>query len=266
MLILLLSCSTSHAGADPELIGTHCKWPETAVMSCTWEGGLERSSLCIARGEGLVFRTGPEGTPSLTIGPTPRHWQVKEGAVSFKGPEGTVELGVEGAGTWVNVNGIRRSCLQDAEPYLWNLERLQGQLDPVASTPLDQSCGKPTVLLSQYPFETLQTDYCELCGDHDDSACVLDWPTNDVPSCFLYDGLRNGLYARYGYAFSTPEWQAWIADADWYTANPDYDETKLSPVARANGKHLKSLAVEAKACSPVEDKAQDMELYKATAL
>jgi hypothetical protein len=264
---LLWSCTTSYAGADPELIGTHCKWPETAVMSCTWEGGEERSSLCLARGEGVVFRTGPEGAESLTVGPTPRHWQFEGGAqVTYKDHDNTVQIGSSGTETWVNVNGIQRNCMQDEEPFIWKLERLEGQLDPVASTSLEESCGNPTVLLSQYPYETLQKDYCSLCGDHDEFACVQGWPTNDVPSCFLYDGMRNGLYARYGYAFSTPEWQAWIGEADWYTANPDYDEAKLSPVARANGKHLKSLAVAGETCSPVTDKPSDMQLYKAAGL
>lgn len=90
-------------------------------------------------------------------------------------------------------------------------------------------------LLAQYSFDELANGgYCKLCAGTDQHACEMDWPTNDVPSCELWDQMRNGIYAYYGRPFETDKWKAYFAKKSWYVADPGFTDARLSPVAQKN--------------------------------
>lgn len=98
-------------------------------------------------------------------------------------------------------------------------------------------------LLTQYSFEDLAGGtYCKVCKAEDEMACEMDWPTNDVPSCALWDELRNGIYAYYGRPFETDRWKQHFAKLSWYRADPSFTDDRLSAVARANVALLKQRA------------------------
>jgi len=46
--------------------------------------------------------------------------------------------------------------------------------------------------------------------------------------------LRNEIYARHGYRFKTPYLAEWFSSEEWYTVRPDFEESDLTPIDRAN--------------------------------
>lgn len=106
-------------------------------------------------------------------------------------------------------------------------------------------------LLVKYDFAYIQANKCELCGKVDESFCVMDWPTNDVPSCSLYDEMRNSIYAWYGRPFETPKWKDHFAKVSWYKVNPAYSDALLSPEAKRNVLLLKDMAEKSTGCMKV---------------
>lgn len=95
-------------------------------------------------------------------------------------------------------------------------------------------CTPDCRLLTAYTFDEVTANYCTLCGAHDEMACELDWPTNDVPSCEIWDYYRNCIYATYGRTFEKDQWKQAFGSQPWYRPDPGYSDAKLSPVAKAN--------------------------------
>ncbi len=111
-----------------------------------------------------------------------------------------------------------------------------------------ETCADACALLTRFPWDQLVTDACKLCEEHDDTFCTLDFPFSDVPSCEAYDELRNCIYARFGYVFSSPRWQKRFEKAPWYKPDPAFTEAKLPPVAKANVEKLKQLKAAKHGC------------------
>ncbi len=95
-------------------------------------------------------------------------------------------------------------------------------------------CTPDCRLLTAYTFDEVIEHYCTLCGAHDEMACQLDWPTNDVPSCEIWDYYRNCIYATYGRPFEKEQWKQAFGSQPWYTPDPGYTDAKLSPTAKIN--------------------------------
>ena len=95
-------------------------------------------------------------------------------------------------------------------------------------------CTPDCRLLTAYTFDEVIEHYCTLCGAHDDMACTLDWPTNDVPSCEIWDYYRNCIYATYGRPFEKEQWKQAFGSQPWYHPDPRYSDAKLSPTAKIN--------------------------------
>ena len=111
-------------------------------------------------------------------------------------------------------------------------------------------CADNAILLTQHSYESLRAGgYCKLCKKFDESACELDWPFSDVPSCKAYDEMRNGIFAYYGRTFEKEEWRAFFAAKPWYKPDSAFTEARLSPVARTNVAFLKRAADEKIACA-----------------
>lgn len=92
-------------------------------------------------------------------------------------------------------------------------------------------------LLVRFDFDAMSKDHtivCEVCGKEDDRFCELDWPSSDVPTCEVYDTLRNGIFAAYGRPFKNPKWKKLFAAEPWYKENTKYDDALLSVVAKRN--------------------------------
>lgn len=53
-------------------------------------------------------------------------------------------------------------------------------------------------------------------------------------NCFDLEIMRNEIYARYGRRFQNPQLQAYFEAQDWYEVEPDYHETDLDPLEKAN--------------------------------
>ena len=83
---------------------------------------------------------------------------------------------------------------------------------------------------------------------HDDGICELDWPSSDVPDCSMWDHMRNGIFARYGYVFSGQEWKDVFEKTSWYTPRSDFDAAWLSETAQANVALLKKYAADKHLC------------------
>ncbi len=103
-------------------------------------------------------------------------------------------------------------------------------------------------LLVKYDYAYIQQHYCELCKDVDDQACVLDWPSSDVPSCSYFDQLRNGIYAYYGYNFQKAEWKDYFTTQPWYSADPAFDAARMSAQANRNIALLKTMVEKKQGC------------------
>ncbi len=109
-------------------------------------------------------------------------------------------------------------------------------------------CSPDCRLLTTYRFETVQQNFCKLCGAHSEWACEMDWPTNDVPSCDIWDQYRNCIYATYGRPFDTPKWKEYFAQQPWYAADASYSDARLSPMAKENVDKLKRFKAEKYIC------------------
>jgi len=46
--------------------------------------------------------------------------------------------------------------------------------------------------------------------------------------------IRNEIYARHGYVFSTPEYEEYFSQKSWYVPNPDFSESLLNDIEKAN--------------------------------
>lgn len=103
-------------------------------------------------------------------------------------------------------------------------------------------------LLVKYDYAYVQQNYCNLCKHVDEHACVLDWPSSDVPSCAYFDQMRNGIYAYYGYTFQKEEWKKHFGAQPWYTPDPNYDAARMSPEATRNIALLKTMAEKKQGC------------------
>ena len=115
--------------------------------------------------------------------------------------------------------------------------------DPLAGKTLSEICLSNGLSLIKWSFEDRQSNKNELCCgpdglSEDDMECMLDWPSSDVPSCSMYDEMRNEIFARYGRGFKTEKWKKHFGAQDWYQIREDYTDEWLSPVAQANVKSL----------------------------
>jgi hypothetical protein len=131
-------------------------------------------------------------------------------------------FGCEGGGNWCSPNPLHGWT----EPTL-------GKCDDIK-------------LLTQYEYSYIRKNFCTLCKDVNEEACVMDWPVNDVPECSFFDGLRNGIFAYYGYPFKNATWREKFKA--WYVENPTYNESMLSEAARKNVATLKKIAETKQGC------------------
>jgi hypothetical protein len=117
------------------------------------------------------------------------------------------------------------------------------KFDPLAGKTLSEICLSDGLSLIKWSFADRQSNKNELCCgpdglSEDDMECMLDWPSSDVPSCSMYDEMRNEIFARYGRSFKTDKWKEHFGAQDWYQIREDYTDDWLSPVAQANVKSL----------------------------
>ena len=115
--------------------------------------------------------------------------------------------------------------------------------DPLAGKSLQDICASDGLSLIKWSYEDRQSKHQELCcGEggfpEDAEVCIFDWPSSDVPSCSMYDEMRNEIFAQYGRSFKTEKWQELFGAQDWYQIRDDYTDEWLSPVAQANVKSL----------------------------
>ena len=117
------------------------------------------------------------------------------------------------------------------------------KFDPLVGKTLSEICLSDGWSLITWSFADRQSNKNELCCgpdglSEDDMECILDWPSSDVPSCSMYDEMRNEIYAQYGRGFKTEKWQKHFGAQNWYQIREDYTDEWLSPVAQANVKSL----------------------------
>ena len=117
--------------------------------------------------------------------------------------------------------------------------------NPLSGKSLAEICENDELALIKWSFAELQNGFASLCcqpgGLQDDGRCELDWPSSDVPSCELYDEMRNGIFARYGYPFSSAKWQKRFADVSWYKKRDDFSNDWLTQQATQNVATLKKM-------------------------
>lgn len=122
------------------------------------------------------------------------------------------------------------------------VEPMKAELkDPIAGKSLAEICSSNGLSLIRWSFKDRQTKQTELCcveGGLSAEECELDWPSPDVPSCGIYDELRNEIFARYGREFKTEQWKTFFSSQDWYSVDPDFKDTWLNAVAKANIQQL----------------------------
>jgi hypothetical protein len=104
-------------------------------------------------------------------------------------------------------------------------------------------CSDDCLLLLDFKYEELERGgYCALCGPYVEGACDQDWPSDERLSCERYDYLRNCIYARLGYQFETaPEWRRVFDQESWYTPDPNFEWSRVTPVQVENAKTLKGI-------------------------
>ena len=116
-----------------------------------------------------------------------------------------------------------------------------------------QGDDESLMLIGHRVDELIDGGWKKLCceGDppvYDDGICELDWPSSDVPDCSMWDRMRNGIFARYGYVFRGQEWKDVFEKAPWYTPRSDFDMAWLSETAQTNVALLKKYAAEKYLC------------------
>ena len=124
-------------------------------------------------------------------------------------------------------------------------------LEPASGSPSHvskETCQHQCAILTEVPYELVKDNFCGLCGHADKDACEFDWPTNDVPTCDIYDRFRNCIYATYGYTFKDPKWRKEFESHPWYKADPNFKPEKMSDVATANIEYLKRAKAEKIGC------------------
>lgn len=99
-------------------------------------------------------------------------------------------------------------------------------------------CKDTCLLLTRLSFEQVQKNICDLCGRHDPIFCELDWPSSDVPSCSIWDEMRNCIFAAHGHVFKSQKYKTRFAGKPWYRANPKFDPKTLSKEAQDNVQRL----------------------------
>ena len=115
--------------------------------------------------------------------------------------------------------------------------------DPLAGKSLQEVCASNGLSLIKWSYEDRQSKHQELCCreggfPEDAEECIFDWPSSDVPSCSMYDEMRNEIFAQYGRSFKTEKWQKHFGAQEWYQIREDYTDAWLSSVAQANVKSL----------------------------
>ncbi|MEY3213210.1 MAG: hypothetical protein RIT28_3691 [Pseudomonadota bacterium] len=124
-------------------------------------------------------------------------------------------------------------------------------LEPATRSPSHvskETCLHQCAILTEYPYEHVKDNFCTLCGHADQDACEFDWPTNDVPTCDIYDRFRNCIYATYGYTFKDPKWKKEFESQPWYKADPNFKPEKMSEAATSNIEYLKRAKAEKIGC------------------
>ncbi len=99
-------------------------------------------------------------------------------------------------------------------------------------------CKDTCLLLTRLSFDEVQKNICSLCGGHDEIFCELDWPASDVPSCSIWDDMRNCIFAAHGHVFKSPAYKTKFEGKPWHRANPKFDAKTLPKVAQDNVQRL----------------------------
>jgi len=76
----------------------------------------------------------------------------------------------------------------------------------------------------------------------------MDWPTNDVLSCGLWDKHRNCIYATTGYPSKDAEWRRRFEREPWYAADSTWTDDRISAVARQNIELLEQMKAKRQGC------------------
>ena len=127
--------------------------------------------------------------------------------------------------------------------------------DPLAGKSLFEMCASNGLSLIKWPYAKRQAKE-ECCGSKltdaqkEELMCELDWPSRDVPSCDIYDELRNTIFALHGREFSTAKWQKFFSKQSWYQPRKDYKDTDVGTVAMANVQLLIKMKKEKQGCIP----------------
>ena len=105
---------------------------------------------------------------------------------------------------------------------------------------MSEICLSDGLSLIKWSFADRQSNKNELCCGpdglpEDDMECMLDWPSSDVPSCSMYDEMRNEIFAQYGRSFQNRENGKSTLGLKIGIRLERTDEW-LSPVAQANVK------------------------------
>jgi hypothetical protein len=122
---------------------------------------------------------------------------------------------------------------------------------PLEGKSVAEICSNDNLALIRWSFDELQNGFADLCcgdGGLDDGRCELDWPFSDVPGCDVYDDMRNGIFARYGYPFKKKEWRQRFEKTSWYKKREDFNPQWVPQVASRNVEKLKQLKKQKTGC------------------
>jgi hypothetical protein len=124
-----------------------------------------------------------------------------------------------------------------------DLQRPKVVTEKVASAPavppIDPRCETPCRFLSETGLAAAPDVYKKTCNK--------DWPAALGNTCEPFDFQRNCIYADKGYTFRNAKWRDVFSKQTWYAGRPDFKETDLSSIARANIQELKRSAIDCRA-------------------
>ena len=129
-----------------------------------------------------------------------------------------------------------------------------GPPDPLAGRAKAEVCADPSLALIQWDFDQLQQGFHDLCCGNDglpaeSMECTLDWPFSDIPPCTAWAHMRNSIYARYGYPFTSGTWANEFEKTAWYVRRDDFKPDWMSPHAARNIARLQQNEADRVACS-----------------
>ncbi len=120
--------------------------------------------------------------------------------------------------------------------------------DPLAGKSMKEICEDDSLMLIKFKWDdlrekdTFKKNCCVKGALGNDDRCELDWPSSDMPDCDYFDNTRNGIFARFGYVFKDPRYQAMFGAESWYQPRADFDGAWVPKLAADNAAKLKVFA------------------------